>query len=86
MIAGGKTWTSTWITLLAAACFVSAALADGGDLLWRAPGIENIVCLEWIEDIDGDGLPDVIFETYGVPAPRPTTSTRFAGPPAAWGT
>jgi hypothetical protein len=48
----------------------SPALSDGGDLLWRAPGIENVVCMEWIEDIDGDDLPDVIFETYDAGAPQ----------------
>lgn len=48
----------------------SPARADGGDLLWRAPGIENVVCMEWIEDLDGDGLPDVVFESYDAGAPQ----------------
>ncbi|MBU1699178.1 MAG: hypothetical protein KJ970_15255 [Candidatus Eisenbacteria bacterium] len=42
----------------------ASAGADGGDLLWRYPGIENVVCIDWIEDIDGDGRPDVLMETY----------------------
>jgi hypothetical protein len=42
----------------------SAAQADTPTLLWTFQGGENIVCLEPISDIDGDGLPDIVFESY----------------------
>ncbi len=46
------------------------AWAETAELLWIAPGIENVVCLEAIEDIDGDGGPDIVFESYDAGAPH----------------
>lgn len=57
-----------WTALLCLGA--TGARADGGGLLWRYPGIENVVSLAWIEDLDGDDLPDVIFETYDAGAPQ----------------
>ncbi|MBD3335837.1 MAG: hypothetical protein GF355_10010, partial [Candidatus Eisenbacteria bacterium] len=67
-----KTYSQYTIILLAAVavlCTPNPATADGGDLLWNYPGIENVVCIEWIEDVDGDGGPDVLMETYDAGAP-----------------
>lgn len=43
--------------------------ASAQSLLWTAPGIENVVCVSAAPDIDGDGGPDVVFETYDSGAP-----------------
>lgn len=48
----------------------AAARAEQPDLIWMAPGIANVVCLEAIEDIDGDGGPDIVFESYNAGAPQ----------------
>jgi hypothetical protein len=49
---------------------VKGGLKDGGDLIWWFQGIENVECVSEFVDVDGDGLPDVLVETYdaGVPA------------------
>ncbi|MBD3236309.1 MAG: hypothetical protein GF330_06385 [Candidatus Eisenbacteria bacterium] len=44
--------------------------AETPELLWVAQGVENVVCLEPIEDIDGDGGADVVFEAYDAGAPQ----------------
>lgn len=33
-------------------------------LLWKAQGVENVVAITSIEDLDGDLTPDVVFESY----------------------
>jgi len=33
-------------------------------LLWQAQGVENVLSIAWIEDVDGDAVPDVLFESY----------------------
>ncbi len=38
-------------------------------LLWSYPGIENVVCVTWVPDIDGDGGPDIVFESFYSGAP-----------------
>lgn len=46
------------------------ASAEAPEFLWMALGVENICCIEPIEDIDGDGGPDVVFESYDAGAPQ----------------
>src|SRR5512140_2087153 len=41
-----------------------AAAQPAPTLLWSAHGVENVVSLTSIRDIDGDGGPDVVFESY----------------------
>ena len=48
---------------------VKGGLKDGGDLLWWFQGIENVECVSQFVDVDGDGLPDVLVETYDAGAP-----------------
>ena len=48
---------------------ILAGGASAQTLLWTAPGIENVVCVTGAPDIDGDGGPDVVFETYDAGAP-----------------
>ena len=55
--------------LLALGGVLTATHADPPTLLWQAPGIENVVCLEPIQDIDGDGRSDIVFESYDAGAP-----------------
>lgn len=50
--------------------FPRTAGAESPDLIWGANGIENVVCLEAIEDVDGDGGPDIVFESYDAGAPQ----------------
>ena len=38
--------------------------------LWKAAGIENVVCVTTIPDLDGDGRADVVFESYDAGAPQ----------------
>jgi outer membrane protein assembly factor BamB len=40
------------------------ALADTGEVLWNFQGIEDINAMATLPDVDGDGTPDVIVETY----------------------
>ncbi len=40
------------------------SLAEGGDQLWMFQGIEDINAMATIPDVDGDGIPDVVIETY----------------------
>ncbi len=46
------------------ACLPGAALADGGDQLWRFQGIEDINAMATLPDVDGDGVSDIVIETY----------------------
>ena len=56
---------------LAAILFAGGSVrAEQPELIWMAPGIENIVCLEAIDDVDGDGRPDIVFESYDAGAPQ----------------
>ncbi len=43
---------------------------DGGDLIWWFQGIENVECVSRFVDVDEDGLPDVLVETYDAGAPQ----------------
>ncbi len=52
------------LAAVSALLFFCGASAETGELIWRAPGIENVVSMEAIEDIDGDGGPDIVFESY----------------------
>lgn len=38
---------------------------EGGDLLWSASFPDNVVCVAGLDDITGDGIPDVAAESYG---------------------
>lgn len=38
--------------------------------LWRATGVENVVSIAVIPDLDGDGTADVVFESYDSGAPQ----------------
>jgi outer membrane protein assembly factor BamB len=42
----------------------------GGDLIWWFQGIENVECVSPFVDVDGDGLPDVLVESYDAGAPQ----------------
>ncbi len=58
-------------TLLAAAGTAGPAYAEEEpELLWSFQGIENIVCIASIQDIDGDGGADVVVESYDAGAPQ----------------
>ncbi len=48
---------------------IKGGLKDGGDLIWWFQGIENVECVSKFVDVDGDGLPDVLVETYDAGAP-----------------
>lgn len=45
-------------------CLPGLALADGGDQLWRFQGIEDIQAMATLPDVDGDGVCDILVETY----------------------
>lgn len=49
---------------LAALLLGTCALAEDPVLLWIAQGGENICSMEAIQDVDGDGGPDIVFESY----------------------
>ena len=58
------------------ACVIALLLGSSGpapaevaELLWSAAGVENILAMGAIEDVDGDGGPDVVFESYDAGAP-----------------
>lgn len=36
----------------------------GGDVIWSAPGIENVVTVFAHADLNGDGIPDAVMESY----------------------
>ena len=38
-------------------------------LLWQKQGVENVVAAAWIEDLDGDAVSDVLFESFDAGAP-----------------
>lgn len=40
------------------------AYADAGDQIWRFQGIEDINAMATLPDVDGDGSPDIVVETY----------------------
>ncbi len=48
---------------------VKDGFKDGGDLIWWFQGIENVECVSKFVDVDEDGLPDVLIETYDAGAP-----------------
>ncbi|MEZ4652825.1 MAG: hypothetical protein R3E12_04260 [Candidatus Eisenbacteria bacterium] len=56
------------LTAIALTAWTTGACAQ--TQLWSAPGIENVVCVTAAPDIDGDGGPDVIFESYDAGAPQ----------------
>jgi hypothetical protein len=49
---------------LVALLLTASALAEDPTLLWTAQGGANICSMEAIEDVDGDGGPDIVFESY----------------------
>ncbi len=71
-------WIGNAIASMTMACTLGLILsglghmawAESPQVIWMAPGIENVVCLEAIEDIDGDGGPDIVFESYDAGAPQ----------------
>jgi outer membrane protein assembly factor BamB len=52
------------ILIVATLVFAIPALADTGEVLWNFQGIEDINALATLPDVDGDGTPDVVIETY----------------------
>jgi len=40
------------------------ALGAAGDLVWYFQGVEDVYAIDDIEDVDGDGVPDIIVESY----------------------
>jgi outer membrane protein assembly factor BamB len=62
--------TAALITLLALAITCPIASAEQSTrLLWQKQGVENVVSATWIEDLDGDAVADVLFESYDSGAP-----------------
>jgi outer membrane protein assembly factor BamB len=65
---------STWVKLasnLAALTIVFIAIPGptfaqpaAPDLIWLHQGIEDINAFAWLPDVDGDGIADVVIETY----------------------
>jgi len=45
--------------------------AEEPTVLWTANGAENVVCIAPFVDVDGDGGPDVLFESYDAGASGP---------------
>jgi len=41
-----------------------------GDIIWSYQGVENVVTCTAIDDINGDGLPEVVAESYDAGAPQ----------------
>ncbi len=79
------TWTAT--VLLCVTCLTLSASpgrAESTRLLWQYPGVENVVSTAWIEDLDGDGVADILFESYDAGAPQ--TDHLFAISGASEGT
>ena len=52
------------LALTLIAVLSSTLLADPGDQLWMFQGIEDINAMATLPDVDGDGVPDVLIETY----------------------
>ena len=52
------------LTALLVATPRAAAAAAAGEVVWTFQGIEDVLCADEIEDQNGDGVPDVIVETY----------------------
>ncbi len=50
--------------LLAVAAASTLAAANGGDLIWYFQGVEDVYGIDDIGDVDHDGVPDVIVESY----------------------
>lgn len=36
----------------------------GGEIIWSAPGIENVECVQSIPDLNEDGVPEAVMESY----------------------
>lgn len=51
-------------TLIALLLLPALARADAGDQLWRFQGIEDIQAMGHLPDVDGDGVAEVLVETY----------------------
>lgn len=41
-----------------------------GDVIWSYQGVENVVTCTAVEDINGDGFPEVVAESYDAGAPQ----------------
>jgi hypothetical protein len=41
-----------------------------GQMIWSYQGVENVVTCTAVDDVDGDGFPDVIAESYDAGAPQ----------------
>jgi hypothetical protein len=52
------------LSILLVACAASLATAQSPTVLWQFQGIENICTLATLPDADGDGVADVVVETY----------------------
>ena len=52
------------VTLLLSIIHPPSLMADPGDLVWVFQGIENVECVGWIADQNGDTVPDALVETY----------------------
>lgn len=60
------------VLVLALIVILSAAWSNAEQstrLLWQKQGSENVVSAAWIEDLDGDQVPDILFEAYDAGAP-----------------
>jgi outer membrane protein assembly factor BamB len=72
--------TLAGLTFSAAAAFATQPTR----LLWQRSGVENVVSIAAIEDIDQDAVPEVLFESYYAGAPA--TDHLFAVSGASAGT
>ncbi len=59
-----RTHAAILLILPGLALLPPAAFALGGDLVWTFQGIEDVICADEIRDVDADGVPDLIVETY----------------------
>jgi outer membrane protein assembly factor BamB len=56
--------TTVLLLLGLAAAATSAIAVQPTRLLWKASGVENVVAITPIDDLDSDGVSDVVFESY----------------------
>ena len=55
---------SALLLVVAGTALVPRAGAIGGDLVWTFQGIEDVICADEIRDVNADGVPDLVVETY----------------------
>lgn len=82
-----RTGLRTGLRALALALTASSAIAQPSPtLLWSAPGVENVVSIVATPDIDNDGRPDVVFESFDSGAPATEHLFAISGASSGSGT